>query len=210
MAPPSFARRYGLREKPLLVRFRILDPRFGFGLAARDGAIAFRVAQLALLAEDFARLFAALGTPPFEQVFITENEINFLVFPDQSWRHDRLRRRIRLRGLARADWLRTTAGCATGAISIPTASRSWTSSARTSPRRSPLLMDRATLLAHRGLWTAEGTPTKAELGRLRPEERELYDELRADRLAPSLRLEQERIGFSWVESALATGLEWQA
>ena len=64
-------------------------------------------------------------------------------------------------------------------------------------------MDRATFLAHRDLWTSEGSPTKADLTRLRPEECDLYDDLRYDRLAPSLRLEQERIGFSWVESALA-------
>jgi len=35
------------------------------------------------------------------------------------------------------------------------------------------------------------------------EERTLYGELRDNRLSPNLRLEQERIGFGWVETALA-------
>jgi hypothetical protein len=70
------------------------------------------------------------------------------------------------------------------------------------PDAESLLMDRGTLLEHRELWTSEGSPTKAELTRLRDDERELYDDLRYDHLAPALRLEQERIRFSWVESAL--------
>ena len=31
----------------------------------------------------------------------------------------------------------------------------------------------------------------------------LFDDLRHDRIRPALRLEQERIGFRWVETALA-------
>lgn len=37
---------------------------------------------------------------------------------------------------------------------------------------------------------------------LQPEESALYDDLRFNRIAPSLRLEQERIGFGWVNAGL--------
>jgi hypothetical protein len=65
-----------------------------------------------------------------------------------------------------------------------------------------LLMDRATLLAHRPLWTAEEAPHIAPLDRLTPEEAALYADLRYDRLARAARLEQERISFGWLRRAL--------
>jgi hypothetical protein len=42
-----------------------------------------------------------------------------------------------------------------------------------------------------------------DLVRLRPEEQQLFDDLRHDRIREALRLEQERIGFSWISAALA-------
>ena len=211
--PASFARRYGLREKPRYVRFRILDHSLdlgiGLGIGPAGGDPALRVAELTLLAEDFAGLFPAHGTEAPRQVFITENEINFLSFPDQAGSLIVFGAGYGFAALSRADWLhdrriRYWGDLDTHGFAILDQLRA------DFPEVESLLMDRATLLAHRELWTSEGSPTKAELTRLGPDERELYDELRADRLAPSLRLEQERIRFSWVESALATGLEWQA
>ena len=65
-------------------------------------------------------------------------------------------------------------------------------------------MDRATLLAHRPQWTDEPTPTQRDLPRLNGAERALYDDLRWLRLQNTpLRLEQERIGFGWVERGVA-------
>jgi hypothetical protein len=61
------------------------------------------------------------------------------------------------------------------------------------------LMDRETLLAHQLHWGKEPQPSRAELSRLTSKEQLLYDDLRLDRLAVQLRLEQERIGFEWVE-----------
>ena len=63
-------------------------------------------------------------------------------------------------------------------------------------------MDRATLMAHQALWGEEAEPATRELARLEPEERALYDDLRAHRIRPKLRLEQERVGFRWVKTAL--------
>ena len=201
-ASAGFARRYGLREKPRYVRFRLLDPALDLGLEVPGGGSTLRVDELGLLAEDFAGLFAARGASGPHQVFITENEINFLAFPDQSGSLIVFGAGYGFAALSRAEWLhgrriRYWGDLDTHGFAILDQLRA------SFPETESLLMDRATLLAHRDQWTSEGSPTKADLTRLHPEERELYDDLRYDRLAPSLRLEQERIGFSWVESALA-------
>ena len=65
------------------------------------------------------------------------------------------------------------------------------------------LMDRSTLLAFESLWGTEDSPIDRELPRLTAEERALYDDLRAERFGRHVRLEQERIGFGWVEETLA-------
>jgi hypothetical protein len=70
------------------------------------------------------------------------------------------------------------------------------------PRARSLLMDRATLDAHRPLWTAEDAPHVAPLDRLTPEEAALYADLRYDRLGRSIRLEQELISFGCLRSVL--------
>ena len=65
-------------------------------------------------------------------------------------------------------------------------------------------MDCATLLASEPLWGEETTPLNRDLPRLTPDEQTLYNELRDQRLGKSLRLEQERIPFYRVETALNT------
>ncbi|WP_084612609.1 Wadjet anti-phage system protein JetD domain-containing protein [Pseudogulbenkiania sp. MAI-1] len=49
----------------------------------------------------------------------------------------------------------------------------------------------------------EAEPATRELARLEPQGLALYDELRAHRIRPKLRLEQERVGFQWVKTALS-------
>jgi hypothetical protein len=71
------------------------------------------------------------------------------------------------------------------------------------PHARSMLMDRATLMAHRDHWTTEPSPTTAVLDRLDPSESALYAELISDAHASSVRLEQERISFSAVEKAIA-------
>ena len=70
------------------------------------------------------------------------------------------------------------------------------------PQAYSLLMDRETLLAHRALWGEEDRPVKRDLTRLLPMEATLYDALRTDQYARALRMEQERVGYAWVEAAL--------
>jgi hypothetical protein len=187
----GFARRYGLRDKPLRIRLRLLDPSQALLPALAD-------ADLTLDAASFVRL-----SPAVSRVFITENEINFLAFP-------RLPTSLLIFGagygfevLAQAEWLSPCQVFYWG--DIDTHGFAILDQLRTHlPHVHSLLMDRTTLLAFKAQWGVEEKPTRRDLTRLTMEERALYDDLRDNRLRPNLRLEQERIGFSWVEAALAT------
>ena len=63
-------------------------------------------------------------------------------------------------------------------------------------------MDRETLMAHEAYWGEEPDPVTRDLPRLTPDEHALYDDLRDHRIRRHLRLEQERVGFGWVNAAL--------
>jgi hypothetical protein len=65
-------------------------------------------------------------------------------------------------------------------------------------------MDRPTLIAHEAQWGEEHDQVLRDLPWLDEAEQALFDDLRDNRLRKNLRLEQEHIGFKWVESELAT------
>ena len=65
------------------------------------------------------------------------------------------------------------------------------------PRTESLLMDRATLLAHRDRWVTESSPTRATLRHLAPAEESLYTDLVSDFYAERVRLEQERVDWAY-------------
>jgi hypothetical protein len=71
------------------------------------------------------------------------------------------------------------------------------------------LMDRSTLLAHEPLWGFEEHQIVRDLPKLTATETSLFDELRDNRIRKGLRLEQERIGFQWVQAALDRFVEKQ-
>ena len=186
----GFARRYGFRDKPERIRLRMLDPTQTLLPAAP-------AADLTLDATTFAA-----SAPGVSRVFITENEINFLSFP-------RLEHSLLIFGagygfevLAQVRWLHRCQVHYWG--DIDTHGFAILDQLRAHlPHVRSLLMDRATLFAFEAHWGVEDRPTQRELGRLNDAERALYDELRDNRIRPGLRLEQERIGFGWVEQALA-------
>ena len=60
-----------------------------------------------------------------------------------------------------------------------------------------------TLMAHAAHWGDEPQPLLRDLERLTNDERAVFDALRDNRLRVRVRLEQERIGFGWVQQALA-------
>jgi len=186
-----FAARYGFRDKPARIRFRMLD-------SASDPVYG-SFQDITLDAESFARL-----DPSVSQVFITENEINFLAFPP-------VKKSLVLFGagygfemLDKVDWLSRCRIHYWG--DIDTHGFAILDQLRSRFRQvDSLLMDRTTMLEFKTLWGTEEKQVLHDLSRLTREERELYDDLRDNRIRSNLRLEQERIGFTWVEAAL-TGL----
>jgi hypothetical protein len=190
----QFVRRYGFRDKPARVRLRFLDPRPAAWLPAADPADA----DITLTQPAFEHL-----NPAVSRVFITENEINFLAFPALSDSLVIFGAGYGFDVLAQAEWLQRCTlhywgDLDTHGFAILDQLRAHLPHARS------LLMDRDTLLAHAAQWTVEPQPTQRDLPRLNEAERRVYDDLRWRRLrAEPLRLEQERIGFGWVESAVA-------
>ncbi|HSH26340.1 MAG TPA: DUF3322 domain-containing protein, partial [Wenzhouxiangella sp.] len=172
-----FNRRYGLASRPVLVRFRILDP--ALALAG--------LTDLSVPAPEFAGLDLAV-----DEVFITENEINGLAFPDHPRAIVIFGLGYGLERLAGIDWL-ARARCwywgdiDTHGFAILNRLRHYLPQARS------FLMDRATLDAHRELWGREPEDHRfiGGLDRLNDAEQALYRTLRDDRLAERLRLEQE-------------------
>lgn len=65
-----------------------------------------------------------------------------------------------------------------------------------------VLMDRETLLAHEDRWGSEASPESVALPHLTAAESEMYEALVTDRYAPAVRLEQERIDWSWALTRL--------
>jgi hypothetical protein len=185
----GFARRYGFRDKPERIRIRFLDP-----------ACAIAPERLGLDLTLDAAAFAALD-PPVEHVFITENEVNFLAFPDcprslvifgagygwsalaaASWLHQKIIHYwgdIDTHGFAILDQLR--AGL---------------------PHVRSMLMNREIFLHHRDFWTTEPNPVRHELPRLTPEEKSTLEALQAHAGTSAPRLEQEKLPFSMLQNTL--------
>lgn len=186
----QFARRFGFLDKPIRIRFRLLDPQLP-SLPGCEG-----LTDITLDAVSFSTL--AL---PIERVFITENETNFLAFPAAQRAIVVFGAGYGWEALAGAAWLHRCQLHYWGDIdshgfAILNQLRS------DFPQAQSFLMDRETLLAHRLHWGQETSPTQQELPRLSTQEAQVYDELRFDRLQPRLRLEQERVGFGWLSDRL--------
>ncbi len=185
----QFARRYGFLDKPARIRFRILDP----ALALIPGA---RCPDATLDAGSFSRLQL-----PVRQVFITENEVNFLAFPARPDALVIFGAGYGWDALAQARWLERCplhywGDIDTHGFAILDQLRGYFAHVQS------VLMDRATLLAHEAFWGSEGSPQRADLPRLTESERQLYDDLRDNRIGKALRLEQEHLAYGWVRTRI--------
>jgi hypothetical protein len=178
-APPAdFARRYGFRRKPEYVRFRLPVP-------GGDG-----FTELSVRANELTVAPAGIGT-----AYVIENEITYLAFPLAPGAMVIFGAGYAVSVLESLGWL---AGLGlwywgdidTHGFAILNRLRGRFPHARS------MLMDRSTLLAYRGQWVTEPSPTHVPLDRLDRDEVALYRDLAADVLGPAVRLEQERIRLS--------------
>ena len=199
-----FAVRYGFLDKPLRIRWRSLDASLALlpflpPLSASSQEVGAGVASLPDVTLDAAS-FARLALP-ITHVFITENETNFLALPEVENAIVIFGAGYGWQALAQAQWLHRCAIHYWG--DIDTHGFAILASLRNHfAHVESFLMDMDTLLAHESLWGVEVTPVSHELPRLTAREREVYDALRDNRIRPGLRLEQERIGFEWVQQAI--------
>jgi hypothetical protein len=185
----GFALRYGFRDKPERIRIRLLDP-----------ACAISPERLGFDLTLCATAFAALD-PPVERVFITENEVNFLAFPDCPRSLVIFGSGYGWSALAAASWLHHRTIHYWG--DIDTHGFAILDQLRASfPDVRSMLMSREVFLHHREFWTTEPNPVRHELPRLTSDEKSTLEALRAHVETSAPRLEQEKLPFSIVKNAL--------
>lgn len=190
-SPGGFLADLGLRAKPSLLRLRLSS---SLGLPVPLTEVAARTDEL-----------AQLDVQPHVALII-ENEISYLsaavppngvVIWGKGFDVDNAGK---LQWLAGADVI-YWGDIDTHGFAILDRLRAWLPSARS------VLMDRETLLTHRDRWVSEDRPAKSLLTRLTADEYRLYSELVEGGLGDGVRLEQERVDWSWVEQRLRLAQE---
>ncbi len=182
----QFCQRYGFLDKPMRIRFRLLDiPSTGYG------------ADITVTQTVFEQLDV-----PASHVFITENEVNFLAFPKVPNAMvifgggfgglERLRNCAWLHHRSVHYW----GDMDTHGFAMLNQLRAYL------PQAQSLMMNEATLMMHAERWGHEPQAQQRDLLRLTVDERSVYDILRDNSIRAGLRLEQERIGFGWVQQSL--------
>jgi len=185
----DFAIRYGFAGKPAYVRFRCAELA-GAGLGGFT-ELSVRVDEL------------AAPPPGVTSAFVIENEITYLAFPLPEHAMVIWGRGYAVPVLERLHWLADLDVSYWGDIDthgfvILNRLRGVLPHARS------MLMDRATLLAHRDQWVTEPAPSVVALDQLDPDEAAAYRDLVTGALGESVRLEQERVRFSAIEVAIAS------
>ncbi len=184
--PAAFETRFGFVSKPARIRFRFLDP--GFTLMG--------LSDLEIPANEFNNLPIKPDT-----IFIVENEINGLAFPPFPRALVIFGLGYSLAVLSNARWMKDKPIWYWG--DIDTHGFAMINQIRHYfPQTRSFLMDEATLFSHKALWGREPSPVGRDLSLLTAEEAFVYDALRKNFHAPSLRLEQERISFTQVRRVL--------
>ncbi len=184
----QFAARYGFLDKPVLLRLRVLDPALGLLPGAPcptspSTPTASPACDSTWHASSSPRTRPTSSPSPREQG------------------HRDLRRRLRLGG--------TGTRRVAAALPDPLLGRHRHQRLRhprpaarpLRPRRVPADGPRHPART-RGAVGSRSSPRPADVSRLTAEERSLYEDLRDHRICPSLRLEQEHMGFGWLEKWL--------
>ena len=189
-----FEARYGFKTKPQRIRFRVLDPTVRL-LPGDDQ-------DLGLSRDDFLHLGTDSKLHSCKRVLITENEINYLSLPPLAGTLALFGSGYGFSALSHIPWLAELdvhywGDIDTHGFAILDQLRAHL------PRANSLLMDSETFFAHRAHWGREPSRHHRQLTRLTREEFALYNDLRENRHGHCLRLEQERIGFRWLQMALA-------
>lgn len=184
----DFARRYGFRPRPRYVRLRLLTPVAG---------LPEQLTELEVRTDELAEL-----PLPVKTVFVVENQASYLAFPVIPDATVVFGGGFAVTTLELIPWLAEKEVVYWGDIDTHGFAILDRLRQRVPGTRS-ILMDRATLDAHRDQCTDEQSPTSADLRCLTVDETALYRDLVEGRYGPAVRLEQERVRFGLVRDALA-------
>ena len=168
------------------MRLRSLDPRRPLLPGISD--LTVRAAEFSAVAPDVAT------------VYIVENEVTYLAFPDTSDAVVLWGSGFAISGFASLPWFCDRRVVYWGDIDT----HGFVALDRLRavvPHTKSLLMDRETLLAHPEQWTQEPSPTVVPLRHLTDPERALYRELVDGVHGDRIRLEQERVSYPFIETA---------
>jgi hypothetical protein len=183
----DFARRFRFRPKPTYTRLRLLDPQ---------QALPKGLSEMTLRTEELAALELVA-----DSVFIVENEITYLAFPTVPNSIVIFGSGFSLTTLRDIPWLDNREIVYWGDLDTHGFDILHRLRARFESVQS-IMMDHQTLLAHPRQWVNEPSPTNRTLTNLNDDERALYHDLIEDRYGKAVRLEQERVRFSWLQQAL--------
>ena len=185
-ATNNFEERYGFKRKPVTVHFRILDKDLDIN----------GLTDLEIPIEDFARLNISV-----KKAFIIENKITGLSFPNVKsaivifglgFGLDRLKKCGWLNNLELYYW----GDLDTNGFVMLDQFRSYF------PKAKSMLMTSEIVKEHKDMWVKEEKQSIRELTHLTADEANTYKELKENKHTNNLRLEQERINFSFVKEFL--------
>ncbi len=186
LARHGFERHFGLKYDQPLIRYRLLDPELAGYFGGLD--------DLSVPLERFIHL-----APRCRRVFITENKVNGLSFPEMADSLVIFGLGYGIEALADANWLESKrlfywGDLDTHGFAILSQLRGRFPDVRS------LLMDRDTLLACRDAWVREPQDKRftGDPAHLSTAELALFLDLRNDVLGERVRLEQERVPFDRV------------
>ena len=191
----DFEMRYGLKYIESLIRCRFLDPNLISGNwfnAIYD--VSIPLSQFAML------------NPPCQKIYITENKINGLSFPDTPFAIIIFGLGYGIESLKNIDWFRDKEIIYWG--DIDTHGMAMLSQLRGYyPQTQSMLMDYATLTTFKTMWVSEAEHTRchSKLANLTKEEQALYQLLLSNELGECIRLEQERISYAYLIERLNLG-----
>lgn len=185
----GFEKRFNLRYDMPLVRFRILD---------QDLVKDFKLQDISTTIEEFTCL-----NLPVEKIFITENKINGLIFPDVPHSMIIFGLGYGIQSLKHAEWLKSKqifywGDIDTHGLSILSMARHYFPGIRS------FLMNRETLLCFKNLWVKEPEKKRScsPLSHLTDDEQNLYQDLVNNIHGEMIRLEQERISYNYLKEHL--------
>ena len=179
----KFEDRFRLRKKPTMVRFRILDKN--------DSIRVFR--DITVPFEEFQS-----WDNDIENVFFTENEINFLSFPAFKNSIVIFGKGYGIELLRDVKWLKNKkvyywGDIDTHGFNILSIARGFL------PKIKSFLMTEQILTEHKALLVTEDKPFLSEIKNLTEQEQSLLSKWQNDYFGPKVRMEQERIRFKYLK-----------